>query len=83
MFGTPATPAGTKWMKTLTFAVAFALCFFFSCFLICLLSFFAVFPTGFTARLNEDACGTVSPVCLTAAAVALTSGGVFVWFSVT
>src|SRR4051812_40768529 len=70
VFATPATPAGTKWMKT--FTLTCALLFFLSCFF----SFFAVFPTGFTASLNEEACVIVSPTCLTAAAVALTSGGV-------
>src|SRR4051794_40398275 len=82
VFGTPATPAGTKWMKTLTFTLAFAFRFLRSCFLICLLSFFAVLPSGFTASLNDDAAGMVKPCCLTAAAVAFTSGGVLVWFRV-
>src|SRR5262249_10327871 len=76
LLGTPATPAGTKWMKTFTFTFAFPF------FLTPLLSFFAVLPVGLTARLNEDAPVMVSPTGLTAAAVALTSGGVLVWLSV-
>src|SRR5829696_2857793 len=78
VFGMPATPAGTKWMNTVTFALALAFRFFWSCFLICLLSFFAVLPSGLTARLNDDAWVIVRPTCFTLAAVALTSGGVLV-----
>src|SRR3954466_4771230 len=82
VFATPATPAGTKWMKTVCFTVAFAFRFLRSCFLICFLSFFAVLPTGFTARLKEEAWVIVRPTCFTLAAVALTSGGVLAWFRV-
>src|SRR3954466_8544650 len=75
--GTPATPAGMKWTKTFSPTLPFP--FFFTC----LLSFLAVLPVGLTASLNEEAWEMVSPICLTAAAVALTSGGVFVWLRVT
>jgi hypothetical protein len=77
VFGTPATPVGTKWMKTLTVTRPFP--FFRTRFL----SFLAVLPVAFTISSKVSARGRSITTGRTAAALAPASGGASVWSRVT